>query len=63
MITLTSSQIENFSRFVSEHDFFLVSGHKEPDGDSLSSCLCIAKILEKNNKPYQLLSAGPFKRP
>lgn len=63
MITLTSSQIENFKKFVQEHDFFLVSGHKEPDGDSLSSCLCVADILEKNNKPYQLLSAGPFKRP
>lgn len=51
-----------FKNFILSHDFFLIVGHKEPDGDCVSSCLGIASILKAFSKSYQLLSAGPFKR-
>ena len=54
--------INEFKNFIEAHSFFFISGHKEPDGDAIASCLGVAAILEKFNKPYQLLSAGPFKR-
>lgn len=62
MKNLTQNQIESFQNFVNSHQFFLIAGHKDPDGDAVSSCLGIAAILDKFEKPYQLLSAGPFKR-
>ncbi|QTQ14174.1 bifunctional oligoribonuclease/PAP phosphatase NrnA [Treponema parvum] len=62
MKILTEEQILLFKTFIQEHDFFLITGHKDPDGDVISSCLGIAAIMEKSGKPYQLLSAGPFKR-
>ncbi len=63
MTTITDSQCTLFTNFINSHDCFIVAGHKEPDGDCISSCLGIAAILEKKNKPCQLISAGPFKRP
>ena len=51
-----------FKDFIENHDFFYIIGHKEPDGDCVSSCLGIARIIEKFNKKYKLLSAGPFKK-
>ena len=54
--------IEEFKSFIENHDFFFIAGHKEPDGDCITSCLGIAAILDHFGKPYQLLSAGPFKR-
>ena len=62
MQKLTTEQIENFKNFIASHDFFYVIGHKEPDGDCISSCLGVADILKKSNKNFKLLSAGPFKR-
>ena len=62
MTEITDEQIEQFSSFVKSHSFFYIIGHKEPDGDCISSCLGMKAILEHFNKPYQLLSAGPFKR-
>lgn len=62
MRILTREETESFRLFVQSHDFFFVAGHKEPDGDCVSSCLSIALLLEKYAKSYQLLSAGPFKR-
>lgn len=62
MKTLSNSHADNFKNFIQAHDFFYIIGHKEPDGDCIASCLGIAAIIEKLNKPYQLLSAGPFKR-
>ena len=53
---------DEFQDFINDHDFFFIAGHKEPDGDCIASCLGIAAILDHFNKPYQLLSAGPFKR-
>lgn len=62
MKILTKAQIDSFNSFIDNHNFFLVAGHKDPDGDAVSSSLGVARILEKKGKPYQLLSAGPFKR-
>lgn len=62
MKTITQQDIDTFVNFIQRHNFFFISGHKEPDGDCIASCLGIAAILEKCGRPYQLLSAGPFKR-
>lgn len=57
-----NEHIENFKKFINKHDSFLIVGHKEPDGDSLGSCLAMNELLEKSGKKTVLLSAGPFKR-
>lgn len=59
---ITEQEFNSFKNFINNHNFFIVIGHKEPDGDCISSCLGIAEILNHYNKQYQLLSAGPFKR-
>lgn len=59
---ITKQEFNSFKKFINNHNFFIVIGHKEPDGDCISSCLGIAEILKHYNKQYQLLSAGPFKR-
>lgn len=59
---ITEEEFNSFKKFINNHNFFIVIGHKEPDGDCISSCLGIAEILKHYNKQYQLLSAGPFKR-
>jgi phosphoesterase RecJ-like protein len=59
---ITTQEFDSFKKFINNHNFFIVIGHKEPDGDCISSCLGIAEILKHYNKQYQLLSAGPFKR-
>lgn len=62
MATFSISDAERLKKFIDGHQFFFISGHKEPDGDCISSCIGIAAILDHFNKPYTLLSAGPFKR-
>lgn len=62
MSEFTTKDADNFKAFIERHDFFFICGHKEPDGDCIASCLGIAAILDSLKKPYQLLSAGPFKR-
>lgn len=62
MKEILDSDVENLRSFINNHDFFIVIGHKEPDGDCMASCLGIAAILDALNKRYQMLSAGPFKR-
>lgn len=62
MRELSSGETEAFLRFITVHDFFFIAGHREPDGDCVSSCLAVALLLREYDKPYQLLSAGPFKR-
>jgi phosphoesterase RecJ-like protein len=63
MKKITGDQITSFKAFLDSHSAFVVSAHKEPDGDGLASCLGIAAIVEKFQKPCHLFSAGPFKRP
>ncbi len=62
MLPLTQSQIDSFKAFIQAHESFLIVGHKEPDGDCISSCLGVSYILDYFNKPYEMLNAGPFKR-
>lgn len=62
MFELSQKKIEELKAFIENHNFFFIIGHKEPDGDCITSCLGIAAILDHFGKPYQLLSAGPFKR-
>lgn len=62
MKIISDAHIEAFKNFIESHDFFLVVGHKDPDGDCIASCLGISGILEHFNKKFQLLNAGPFKR-
>lgn len=62
MTVISEAQLEAFKEFINSHTAFYVTGHKEPDGDCLTSSLGVAKILQKLNKKYQLLSSGPFKR-
>ena len=62
MLEISQDKITELKTFIDKHDFFFIIGHKEPDGDCITSCLGIAAILDHFGKPYQLLSAGPFKR-
>ncbi|MDR1388541.1 MAG: bifunctional oligoribonuclease/PAP phosphatase NrnA [Treponema sp.] len=49
--------------FIRRGDFFIVAGHKEPDGDCVGSQLAIASALRRLGKTVTVCSAGPFKRP
>ena len=62
MFSISVEKVEELKAFILNHDFFFIAGHKEPDGDCITSCLGLASILDSFGKPYQLLSAGPFKR-
>ncbi len=62
MNVITKEQLISFKDFIDKHEAFYITGHKEPDGDCLTSSLGVAQIIKKIGKPYQLLSSGPFKR-
>lgn len=62
MIIISDAQINSFKKFLDTHETFIIAGHKEPDGDCISSCLGLSFILEKTGKPYVMINAGPFKR-
>lgn len=62
MILISEEQVSKFKNFLDTHDTFIIAGHKEPDGDCISSCMGISFILDTMNKPYTMLNAGPFKR-
>ncbi len=62
MLDVLDKDIDEFKQFINEHEFFFIVGHKEPDGDAISSCIGIKSILEHFNKNYEMLSSGPFKR-
>lgn len=62
MSILTQKDSDQLKEFIETHKFFLIIGHKEPDGDCIASCLGLAAIIKHFDKPYQLISAGPFKR-
>ena len=59
---VTDSQIKAFENFIDTYDSFFISGHKDPDGDSVASCLGVAEILKAKNKSFQLISVGPFRK-
>lgn len=45
-----------------EYDSFIIIGHKEPDGDALSSQLALASFLNRKGKQAVPVSPGPFDR-
>jgi phosphoesterase RecJ-like protein len=49
-------------RFIGEGQFFVVAGHKDPDGDCVGSQLVMASVLNRIGKQALACSAGPFKR-
>mgnify|MGYP002625722112 CR=1 FL=1 len=63
MQIISDKKITEFKNFLDTHNFFYVIGHKDPDGDAIYSCLGLKDILDAKGLKYQLLSAGPFKRP
>lgn len=62
MNSIPEEKFQEFKAFIEAHDYFIIAGHKEPDGDCVSSCIGISKVIEHYNKEYQLINAGPFKR-
>ena len=62
MNPIPAEKFQELKTFIKSHNFFIIAGHKEPDGDCISSCIGISKVLEHFNKEYQLINAGPFKR-
>lgn len=62
MKIITCQQNELFKSFIESHNSFIVVGHKDPDGDCISSCIGVSYILEHYKKEYIMLNAGPFKR-
>lgn len=63
MKILTTSQLDSFKSFINAHNNFIIVGHKDPDGDCISSSLGVSYILEYLNKPFTIVNNGPFKRP
>jgi len=49
--------------FLEAYDQYVIAGHREPDGDSVGSCLALGSFLNRRGKKTILLSSGPFKRP
>ena len=50
MSIIAEEKISNLKNFIDSHDNFYIIGHKEPDGDCISSSLGIAEILKKFKK-------------
>lgn len=49
--------------FLDAYEQYIIAGHREPDGDSVGSCLALDSFLKRRGKKTVLLSSGPFKRP
>lgn len=62
MIHISSEQKMHLKKFIEGYSTFIVTGHKEPDADCISSSLALAHLLKAYGKKVLLLSAGPFKR-
>ncbi|MDA3939888.1 MAG: bifunctional oligoribonuclease/PAP phosphatase NrnA [Spirochaetia bacterium] len=52
----------DLQQILKERDSFLLIGHKNPDGDCLSSQLALGSFLKRQGKRTCLLSPGPFDR-
>lgn len=53
---------EEVLKTLREKETFLIVGHKNPDGDTLSSTLALKLILEKTGKRAYAFNSGPFLR-
>ena len=54
---------QNILNALAEWDSYLLIGHREPDGDCISSQLALAWFLQRSGKQTHLISPGPFQRP
>lgn len=54
---------EAVERFLTDHDTYLLLGHKDPDGDCLASPLALASFLRRRGKRAHTYCEGPFTRP
>ncbi|MBO4732790.1 MAG: bifunctional oligoribonuclease/PAP phosphatase NrnA [Spirochaetaceae bacterium] len=59
---LLDEDFSNFLTFVNKYEQFIIAGHKEPDGDCITSSLVLAELLNIMGKKTLVVSAGPFKR-
>lgn len=57
-----SSSIRDVLSFLDRYSVYFVVGHREPDGDCVSSQLVLASWLGRRGKKAVLLSSGPFTR-
>ncbi len=48
---------------LSRWDNYILIGHREPDGDCISSQLALSLFLRRKSKTTYLVSPGPFQRP
>jgi len=53
---------EELITFIKTGSSFIIAGHKEPDGDCVSSQLALRSVLLRMGKTAIACSAGPFKR-
>ncbi|MGL4981316.1 MAG: DHH family phosphoesterase [Treponemataceae bacterium] len=60
---MVQNDIDRFKAFLEKYSTFIIAGHKEPDGDCISSCLVANDLLHRLNKKTYMVSAGPFLRP
>jgi phosphoesterase RecJ-like protein len=55
--------IKKIREFFKKHTTFLILGHMEPDGDCISSQVCLSHFLTRIGKNSFCFSEGPFNRP
>ena len=60
---MTPNTTDNVVRFIDDHDYFYVLGHREPDGDCIGAQLALASLLNRRGKRAVALHDGPFDRP
>lgn len=53
---------QEFIDFLYTYDYFIIAGHKEPDGDCIGSSIALSLFLNRIGKKNILMSAGPFTR-
>ena len=54
--------MEELVRFINSGSFFIIAGHKEPDGDCVGCQLALRSALLRLGKNAVVCSAGPFTR-
>ncbi|MDR1748482.1 MAG: bifunctional oligoribonuclease/PAP phosphatase NrnA [Spirochaetaceae bacterium] len=63
MIVLDEEIKQNLLAFINAHSAFIIAGHKEPDGDSITSSLAMLSLVKGFGKKGVAISEGPFRRP
>ncbi|MDR2898191.1 MAG: bifunctional oligoribonuclease/PAP phosphatase NrnA [Spirochaetaceae bacterium] len=63
MIVIDEKKKEKLLAFIDAHSAFIIAGHKEPDGDSITSSLAMLSLVKRLGKKGAAISEGPFRRP